>query len=69
MKRVTLKKGREKSVRNRHPWIFSGAIDYETSKAIIFKASTDTDKSVQILHNLYQAFGYPRLALFPEVAH
>src|SRR5262249_32279444 len=27
MKSVTLKPGREKSLRRRHPWIFSGAID------------------------------------------
>ena len=25
-KQVILKKGREKSVKNRHPWLFSGAI-------------------------------------------
>lgn len=29
--RVRLKTGREKSVRNRHPWIFSGAVDQENT--------------------------------------
>lgn len=30
MKRIVLKKGRERSVARRHPWVFSGAIDGET---------------------------------------
>ncbi len=31
--RVQLKKGREKSVQNRHPWIFSGAVEAEPEAA------------------------------------
>jgi 23S rRNA (cytosine1962-C5)-methyltransferase len=30
---ITLKKGREKSLRRRHPWIFSGAVEKESGKA------------------------------------
>ena len=32
MKRIVLKKGRERSVARRHPWVFSGAIEGETSE-------------------------------------
>jgi len=31
MKKIILKKGREKSLLRKHPWIFSGAIEKEGS--------------------------------------
>ena len=35
MNKVFLKRGRERSVERRHPWIFSGAIDAErTGEAV-----------------------------------
>ncbi len=44
----------------------SGLVDYETFKTVLFWASTDTRRRVQILQDLHQGHDHPRLATFPE---
>ncbi len=59
MKKIVLKPGREKALRNRHPWIFSGAIDsappfengdvlpvYSSHGEFLAKASFHTENSL-----------------------
>ena len=48
-----LKKGREKSVQNRHPWIFSGSVERIKGEA------TDGDVvTVRDAHGQFLAYGY-----------
>ncbi len=44
----------------------SGAVDSQTLQTVIFWASVDAGRPVQILKGLSQGFDHPRLASFPE---
>jgi 23S rRNA (cytosine1962-C5)-methyltransferase len=55
---VQLKKGKEKSLLQRHPWVFSGAIAHEPSNlaegAIVQVISADKQYLAQMLHCYFQ---------------
>ena len=40
--RIVLKAGREKSLRHRHPWIFSGAIERVEDGVFVFRRERPT---------------------------
>jgi 23S rRNA (cytosine1962-C5)-methyltransferase len=44
----------------------SGAVDSQTLQTVLFWASTDSNRDVQIIQTMSQSIDHPRLATFPE---